>query len=83
MPREIGVTDLRERRSVVWDEALAACGRTATVLSQRSRVGDVVSGLHGNSCVERIAAMAKAAHLTRVLLKLQRGSDERSWRRHE
>ena len=53
LPREIGVTDLRERRSVVWDEALvafathqAARGRAVAVRPQRSRVGDVKEGLH-------------------------------------
>jgi hypothetical protein len=57
------VADLRERRSVVWDEALAAFvmqqaarDRAATRRSQCSRVGDVEGGLHGSSCVEKIAS---------------------------
>ncbi|HZV22642.1 MAG TPA: hypothetical protein VFF93_02635, partial [Luteimonas sp.] len=60
LPREIGVTDLRERKSVVWDEALAAFvmqqaarGHAATRRSQCSRVGDVEEGLHLNfACPE-------------------------------
>src|SRR5688500_7290360 len=56
----------------------AARGRTATRRSQCSRVGDVEERLHGicmsNCLLKACAAVAKVAHLTRVLLKLQRVS---------
>lgn len=60
LPREIGVTDLREWKSVVWNEALvafatqqAARSRAVAVGPQGSRVGDVEEGFHENSCVEK------------------------------
>lgn len=56
VPREVGVTDLREQRSVLVDEVLAtafvtrqaARRRTVAGWPQCSRVGDVEKELHGN-----------------------------------
>lgn len=73
LPREIGVTDLRGRRSVEWDEARACAffaQQAARVLAaaggpQRSRIGNVKECLHQDSCFETNAVTAKVADLTR------------------
>src|SRR5207342_2828533 len=84
LPREIGVTDLRWRGSVL-DEALlrafvtrAARGRPVAVRPQCSRVGDVEEGRHGSSCCENVARWRRSRTLRACFFSCKGQSDERS-----